>query len=169
MEKNYTLRDRLHYLISQIGGISVTAQGFFFSCKDFPDEISASTKNELSKALGDIDDSYKNVVSSLNSISRVLDKTITSKDWDAVKGTIENDVKNVYGSIITIKKMAGKISAANLKNDILNIAENIGSLHEKCKAICRLIDDFKDLLLSKGIYDNAYNDNGEIRRTKILR
>lgn len=38
----------------------------------------------------------------------------------------------------------------------------MSKFHGKCESACRLIDGFKDELLSLGVYDNVYNEKGDI-------
>ena len=158
-----SLREHIHSLANKVGLISVYCQSFSIKCKDNPDKIPDLIKTELPA----IESYYKITLDYLSSISKMLAKTVASKGWADIEESIKDGLKDIYKLLTAARESTSKVSGPNFKTDIINISKEIGKFHEKCEYMCNLIDGIKPELLSLGIYDNVFNEKGDVM-TKIL-
>lgn len=157
-----SLRDIFHYLTNKLGIISLNSQSFVLLYGDDSTDINNSTKCELLRVIGEIEAYHKEAIDRLDLTSKTISKTIASKDWINVKDLIEQGLKDVSSHIAVVKEMSQKIPAANFKTNILNIAKEMDWFLGKCDSMNELVEDFKNKLLSLGIYDYVYDDKGKV-------
>jgi len=157
MPTNKTLRSYFHDLMNKIQGIAVNSSSFAYLYGHYPNNIDASTKDKLSKVLKDIELYYEKTFENLSLTSRAIDQSVASKEWVSVQKAIGKELNDIYELLDSVKDLSAKIREANFKDDILNITKEMGLFQEKCESVARIIDNFKERLISLGIYDSVHS------------
>lgn len=157
MTNSKSLREHFHELMNKIQGIAVNASSFAYLYSHYPDTINASTKEKLFKVLDDIGLYYDMSFGVLNSASQAINKSVASKEWLGVQNAIGKELNDIYELLNIVKSLSVKIQEVNYKNDIINITKKMSRFQGKCDTVAKIIENFKERLISLKIYDNVYN------------
>ena len=152
-----SLRDYFHELMNKIQGIAVNSGGFAYLYGHYPDKIDSTTRGKLSTVIKDLEAYYDNTFKSLSLTSQAVGKSVASKEWVSVQKAIGKELNDIYEILDSVKDMGAKISESGFKNDILNITKEMSLFQEKCESVARIIENFKERLISLGIYDDVYS------------
>ena len=154
MTKTSPLRELFHEFPNIINGINVISYTFAFYLKGLDsNNLKINIKQEISDKLDEIEDFCKRANNAIESISEMLNKANSAREEsDKFICIIGNELKAIKEILDNAKTLYQQISDINCKEKALDISVELYKLEPKCHTIASIFKDFKDNLISLGIY-----------------
>jgi len=154
MTKISPLRELFHEFPNIINGINVISYTYAFNLKELDsNKLNSNMKEEISTKLDEIEDYCKRADNVSKSIYEMLNKANPAKEVNGkFINVIVNELKAIKEILNNAKTLHQQMSDTNFKEKILNISGELYKLEPKCHTIASIFKDFKDNLISLGIY-----------------